>query len=114
LIPIVLGAHPDDYKALAPHKSYLHIEDFESPKHLAEYMQHLIDHPAAYNEFFDWKGTGEVITSDLFCRLCAMVHYADLKPPPKRNKTYRWGHVQAIESGMCLPANQWYWTKKNQ
>ena len=27
-----------------------------------------------YNEYFRWKGTGEMINTNLFCRLCALLH----------------------------------------
>jgi len=114
VIPIVLGAHPDDYKAMAPHYSYLHVENFETPKQLAERMKFLMNNPTEYNKYFEWKGTGEFITSDLFCRLCGMVHYADIVPPPKRTQPYRWGHKASVESGMCLPADRWYWTRENK
>lgn len=32
VLPIVMGAHPDDYKRAAPPHSYIHVEDFPSPK----------------------------------------------------------------------------------
>ncbi|XP_021956410.2 glycoprotein 3-alpha-L-fucosyltransferase A isoform X1 [Folsomia candida] len=113
IVPIVMGGHPDDYLALAPHKSYIHVEDFDSPKELGEYLHFLIEHPDDYNKYFEWKGTGEFISAAFFCQICAMVHYSDIVPPPNRTKPYRWGHVQAIDSGMCLPKGHWYWTKDN-
>ena len=36
-----MGAHPLDYKLVAPENSYIHIEDFEKPKELAEYLLYL-------------------------------------------------------------------------
>ena len=27
-----------------------------------------------YNSYFEWKGTGEMINTKFFCRLCALLH----------------------------------------
>ena len=27
-----------------------------------------------YNSYFSWKGTGEMINTKFFCRLCALLH----------------------------------------
>ena len=35
IVPIVMGARPEDYARLAPPHSYIHVDDFESPKELA-------------------------------------------------------------------------------
>lgn len=29
---------------------------------------------ALYNSYFRWKGTGELINTKFFCRLCALLH----------------------------------------
>jgi len=49
-----MGAHPDDYKRAAPKNSYIHVDDFESPKHLAEYLHQLDKDDKKYNEYFKW------------------------------------------------------------
>lgn len=114
LIPVVMGAHPDDFLATAPHNSYIHIESFATPKKLGEYLNHLIAHPVEYNKYFEWKGTGEFITTQFFCQLCAMIHYADLVgPPPRDDGPMVWNNDQAVNQGMCLPVGQWYWTRSN-
>jgi len=76
VVPIVMGAHPDDYKRAAPDKSYIHVDDFGSAAELADYLNKLDGDDALYNEYFQWKGTGEFVNTHFFCRLCAMVHYA--------------------------------------
>ncbi|KAG9509164.1 Glycoprotein 3-alpha-L-fucosyltransferase A, partial [Fragariocoptes setiger] len=44
VIPIVMGGKSrDDYKRIAPSGSYIHVDDFRSPRELAEYL-HQIDH----------------------------------------------------------------------
>ena len=59
VLPVALGARPEDYEALAPPHSYIHVDDFESPRHLAEYLHKLDKNDDLYNEYFRWKGTGE-------------------------------------------------------
>ncbi|XP_035775611.1 glycoprotein 3-alpha-L-fucosyltransferase A-like [Anopheles albimanus] len=74
VLPIVMGARPEDYEASSPLKSYLHVDEFASPKELAEYL-HLLDrNDELYNSYFKWKGTGEFINTYYWCRVCAMLH----------------------------------------
>ncbi|XP_068249644.1 glycoprotein 3-alpha-L-fucosyltransferase A [Palaemon carinicauda] len=74
ILPIVMGAHPDDYARQAPEKSYIHVDDFESPKDLADFLHLLDQNDDLYNEYFRWKGTGEFINTYFMCRLCGMLH----------------------------------------
>ncbi|XP_058058186.1 glycoprotein 3-alpha-L-fucosyltransferase A [Anopheles bellator] len=74
VLPIVMGARPEDYEASSPQKSYIHVDEFASPKELAEYL-HLLDrNDELYNSYFKWKGTGEFINTYYWCRVCAMLH----------------------------------------
>ncbi|KAJ9580040.1 hypothetical protein L9F63_004333, partial [Diploptera punctata] len=74
VLPVVMGARPQDYARAAPHHSYIHVDDFISPAELANYL-HLVDtDDDLYNSYFRWKGTGEFIKSHFLCRLCAMLH----------------------------------------
>ena len=80
IIPVVMGARPADYKKVAPPHSYIHVDDFPSPKHLAEYLHKLDQNDDLYNEYFLWKGSGEMINTKFWCRLCAMVNIAEEFP----------------------------------
>ncbi|VVD03750.1 unnamed protein product [Leptidea sinapis] len=73
-LPIVMGARPSEYAAVAPHNSYIHVEEFANPEELAAYLNRLDEDDALYNSYFKWKGTGEFINTYFFCRVCAMVH----------------------------------------
>ena len=55
VVPIVMGARPEDYAISAPFKSYIHVDDFEGPKELAEYLHKLDQDDQLYNEYFKWK-----------------------------------------------------------
>ncbi|KAL5019318.1 hypothetical protein ScPMuIL_005040 [Solemya velum] len=72
VIPIVMGAAPEDYRRVAPSPhSYIHVDEFESPKALAEYLHKLDKNDDLYNEYFNWKGTFSLIhTANFYCRLC--------------------------------------------
>lgn len=76
ILPIVMGAPREDYERLAPERSFIHVEDFKSPKELAEYLYILDKSDELYNSYFKWKGTGEVVNAwnNLWCQMCAMVH----------------------------------------
>lgn len=79
VIPIVMGARKEDYQRAAPPHSYIHLEDFASPKELANYLNLLDRNDTLYNEYFLWKGTGELVNTYFWCRVCAMLH--DTHPP---------------------------------
>lgn len=74
VLPIVMGARPEDYQRSAPEGSYIHVDEFAGPEELAAYL-HRLDHDNdLYNSYFKWKGTGEFINTYFWCRLCAMLH----------------------------------------
>ncbi|XP_064480212.1 glycoprotein 3-alpha-L-fucosyltransferase A-like [Ornithodoros turicata] len=94
VVPIVMGASPDEYRKAAPFHSYIHVDDFESPKDLARYLKVLDSNSTLYSEYFAWKGTGEFINTFFWCRLCALLH-APL--PPSQSSNYyedvgKWWH----------------------
>ena len=74
ILPLVMGARKEDYVRSAPYKSFIHVDDFESPEALAKYLHQLDKNDELYNEYFQWKGTGEMINTKFFCRLCSLLH----------------------------------------
>jgi len=50
-----MGARPQDYARNAPDHSYIHVDDFESPKDLAIYLDKLDKNDHLYNEYFKWR-----------------------------------------------------------
>jgi len=50
-----MGARPEDYARSSPDHSFIHVDDFEGPKELAEYLQKLDQDDKLYNEYFKWK-----------------------------------------------------------
>jgi len=114
ILPVVMGAHPHDYKVAGPPHSYIHVEDFPSPQKLAEYLLLLDRDEEKYNEYFAWKGTGEIKSgfSDSLCRACGLLFYADFFPPPANNKwrddAYSW-----LKVNPCLKPKEFYWKSEN-
>ncbi|XP_046403964.1 glycoprotein 3-alpha-L-fucosyltransferase A isoform X2 [Ischnura elegans] len=74
ILPIAMGARPEDYARSAPRNSFLHVEDFNGPADLAAHLKRLDADDAAYNAHFRWKGTGEFVNTHFLCRLCALLH----------------------------------------
>ena len=108
---MVLGAHPNDYASLAPAKSLIVAEEFESVKALAQYLQDLTKNEQAYNAYFEWKGTGEFVGSDFFCRVCSMLWYAEVSPPPQRRAVMFWAPDDSSQNPMCLSPGKQSWKK---
>jgi hypothetical protein len=77
VVPIVMGARPEDYADLLPPHSYIHVDDFRSPRDLATYLLKLDANDTLYNEYFRWKRDWQV-TQDkwitMWCRLCGLLH----------------------------------------
>lgn len=74
IVPVVLGAHKEDYVAASPPDSFIHIEDFKSTEDLAKFLLKLDEDDDLYNQYFRWKGSGQFINTKFWCRLCAMLH----------------------------------------
>jgi hypothetical protein len=96
-----MGAHPDDYKRAAPPHSFIHVDDFDSPKALAEYLHKLDQNDDLYNEYFRWKGTGQFVNTLFWCRLCAMA-WDDTKVTHYKDVNNWWRG-----DGVCIGANRW-------
>ncbi|XP_054271110.1 glycoprotein 3-alpha-L-fucosyltransferase A-like [Macrosteles quadrilineatus] len=101
VLPIVMGARPEDYAKVAPKNSYIHVDDFESPKHLAKFLHKLDQDDDLYNSYFRWKDTGEYIDSGFFCRICSLLH-ADFPDKNYHEDMNKWWHAD----GICTP-NSW-------
>ncbi|KAE9544399.1 hypothetical protein AGLY_001578 [Aphis glycines] len=81
VLPIVMGPSRSDYELMAPKNSFIHVDDFESPKKLADYLHVLDSNHRLYNEYFQWKDSGAIIQDTrFFCRLCAMLHDTERSP----------------------------------
>lgn len=74
MLPVVMGARQADYAAVAPHNSYVHVEEFAGPKELADYLHLLDKDDSLYNSYFKWK-------------VCCTISIYISKNLPKQNAT---------------------------
>ncbi|XP_065666950.1 glycoprotein 3-alpha-L-fucosyltransferase A isoform X3 [Hydra vulgaris] len=98
VIPVVMGAHPNEYKRIAPPHSYIHVDDFPSVKDLAKYLNFLDQNDLYYNQYFLWKNTGSFIDTKFTCRLCAMAHLAPMFPMWYSNLNSWWNKTCLVNA----------------
>ena len=82
IVPVVMGAPAVDYEKYAPPHSFIHIDNFSSPRELARHLKILHKNVNLYSEYFKWKTTGSAksyvnfkpTTSRFWCDLCTALH----------------------------------------
>lgn len=72
LVVVVRGGN--DFLRTAPPRSYINVDEFESPQELAEYLHQLDQHDDEYLSYFAWQDQYEISTKSNACRLCEMLH----------------------------------------
>ena len=56
MIPVVMGGlSKKDYETIAPPHSYIHVDDFPSPRDLMQKLYEISKDPLQYNSYFWWK-----------------------------------------------------------
>lgn len=75
-VPVVFGAGLDDYKAVAPPHSFIHVNEFATIKDLAEYMMQLLQDKDRYNKYFTWQKKWEIKyytdCRNILCKICTV------------------------------------------
>ncbi|VDD78257.1 unnamed protein product [Mesocestoides corti] len=105
MVPIVMGGSPDDYFNLAPPNSYIHVDDFASPGHLAAYLRYLDRNDTAYASYFAWKGLGTIRKApNTFCRLCALYHTTFRRSKPVHLGDFE---VHLNPWNLCISPGRW-------
>ncbi|XP_055304008.1 glycoprotein 3-alpha-L-fucosyltransferase A-like [Sitodiplosis mosellana] len=76
ILPVVMGASQDEYTKYAPQRSFIHVDEFETPAELAQYLKVLDTNDDLYNSYFQWKGSGRVVNEhkQFMCEMCARLH----------------------------------------
>lgn len=69
-----MGGEPSWYRRAAPPHSHIHVDDFDSPKQLADYLNFLDNNEDEYMKYFKWKSTGIISDVKMWCRVCALLH----------------------------------------
>merc|ERR1711997_866023 len=91
-------------------KSYIHVDQFAGPKELGEYLLKLDKDDELYNEYFQWKGTGEFINTKFWCRVCSVLH--DKKPEPVSGRESWYADINEWWRGEGTCANEG-WRQKS-
>lgn len=53
-VPVVWGAAKEDYMAVAPPNSFIHVDDFDTAKDLVEYLKYLDGNDEAYLQYLKY------------------------------------------------------------
>ncbi|KAM8908609.1 LOW QUALITY PROTEIN: 4-galactosyl-N-acetylglucosaminide 3-alpha-L-fucosyltransferase 9-like [Spinachia spinachia] len=73
-VPVVMGPPRRMYEGHAPAESFIHVEDFPSPKELAERLLSLDQNQTEYMRFFNWRSVFKVKPApfgvDIACKTC--------------------------------------------
>ena len=101
VVPIVYGGA--DYASYAPTHSFIHVDDFHSPKALADYLYLLDQNPSLYLKYFEWKKDWDVIRnpSNGWCDLCAKLNEPN-QPTKKYEDIGKWMY----EEIPCFPGSK--------
>ena len=73
-------------------KSYINVNDYESPEKLAQHLKYLDEHDNAYLKYFDWMNNYDIYRIPHWCQVCRKLN--DFKEPEKSysNITEWWTH----------------------
>ncbi|XP_067281704.1 4-galactosyl-N-acetylglucosaminide 3-alpha-L-fucosyltransferase 9-like [Pseudorasbora parva] len=93
-VPVVLGPPRANYEQFIPSKAFIHVDDFPSPKELADHLKRLDKNEDEYKQYFRWRehfvSKGVPFGPAHACRICDHI---------RKNKHYR--VVKDLDS--------WYW-----
>ncbi|XP_064196043.1 4-galactosyl-N-acetylglucosaminide 3-alpha-L-fucosyltransferase 9-like [Anguilla rostrata] len=93
-VPIVLGPSRQNYENFVPGDAFIHVDDFFSPKELAEYILFLDKNDDMYHRYFYWRRHFEAKRPSIFMEaICRTCNYL---------KTYK--EYKAIDN-----LETWYW-----
>lgn len=72
-VPVVLGPPRSSYERFLPPDAFIHVDDFPSPRALAQHLQALARDPARYLGYFRWRETLRPCTRNWaldYCKAC--------------------------------------------
>ncbi|XP_028858584.1 alpha-(1,3)-fucosyltransferase 9-like [Denticeps clupeoides] len=93
-VPVALGPSRQNYENFVPGDAFIHVDDFLSPKELAEHLLFLDRNQDAYLRYFDWRKQLKVKMSYFWaehtCRACDYI---------KSHREYK----------VCNNLDSWFW-----
>jgi len=88
VVPVVYGSA--NYSSFISKDAFINVQDFESPKHLADYLNFLDANMTAYERYFDWRFEDQIEDYRPFCDLCEMLHNVSLPAKSYSNMRNWW------------------------
>jgi hypothetical protein len=110
VIPLVKGAKRNQYDSIVYSSknnkpSFIYVDDFKSPKSLADYLNYLISNHSAFAEYFEWKSNifrdfkisykrklkhQKTHNPSIFCDVCSMLHNQTFMNSSRAKKISEW------------------------
>ncbi|XP_076122762.1 alpha-(1,3)-fucosyltransferase 7-like [Alosa pseudoharengus] len=77
-VPVVLGPPREQYEAVAPKDSFIHVDDFPSVEELGKFLKSLAEDKERYASYFNWKLKYTILKRfgnwrGEFCKICPKV-----------------------------------------
>ena len=60
------GAPRSDYEKVAPPNSFIHVQDYDTLKDLADHVKRVANNDTLYNAYFEWKKKGSFMSDYTF------------------------------------------------
>ncbi|XP_047736127.1 3-galactosyl-N-acetylglucosaminide 4-alpha-L-fucosyltransferase FUT3-like [Hyalella azteca] len=76
-VPVVMGSPKLNYETFLPPGSFIHVDDFNIPADLARYLKYLLDHPAKYQQYHDWRRRYRVLNEHGYMGAPTREHFYD-------------------------------------
>uniref|UniRef100_A0AAF5CX85 Fucosyltransferase n=1 Tax=Strongyloides stercoralis TaxID=6248 RepID=A0AAF5CX85_STRER len=116
-IPIV--GYRKKYESIAPKNSFIAIDDFNSPKEMADYLYYLVKNKNEYLKYFEYRKEGWKVynidrKSDNFCSLCKKLVEMKKSGELKRySKIYYDAREEFLSWTQCQK-NKYYWENSSK
>ena len=101
-VPVVMGGVDYVDGGFAPPHSVINVDQFKSPRDLAQYLLRLNDSPVEYWSYKDWKENFKVVKprdayKEAFCRLCEVLNDPSYPSKQYDNLHDWWGKDTACD-----------------
>ncbi|KAM3918933.1 3-galactosyl-N-acetylglucosaminide 4-alpha-L-fucosyltransferase FUT3-like [Leptodactylus fuscus] len=82
-VPVVLGPPRKNYERFIPPDSFIHVDDFSSPKELASYLHSLDKDDQKYQQYFNWRSKYQPVKPRKtwvteYCKVCKAMKEAPI------------------------------------
>ena len=88
MVPVVRGPPPESYRRVAPPKSFIHVEEFEGPQALAEYLLYLSRNREEYDQYHEWRRSFRLQYPRVLCDLCLRLNREGGDPAVQMSKVW--------------------------